>query len=146
MIKNLMLCALVMTVACGGKKQGDTTEGGGGTIDTTAHGDQTDRSGNMIPPEKMDEVTQDLKRKNMIISRCLANATEAGNVKKGTHGKIAFAIKIGTDGHATEVTVVKTSIDSQDVIGCAKKHVEEITFPNLPKPYETSYTYAMEAN
>jgi hypothetical protein len=139
-MKHVVLIALL--VACGHKKPPDTTP-----PDDNDHPVQTTNNDqNMIPPEKMDEVTQDLKRKNMIVSRCLATAMEAGEVKKGTHGHITFEINIGTDGHTTAVKVLKTDIDAKSVIGCAQKHVEDTGFPTLPKPYETSYTFAMEAN
>jgi hypothetical protein len=146
MMKNAMLVVLVVA-ACGGtqKTSGDDTNGASvvGQPDT---GDPTDRSGNMIPPEKMDEVAQDLKRKQMIVSRCMSAAQEAGEIKKGTHGKVTFEIVIDTSGKPTSVKVARTDIQNESVIGCAKRHVEDITFPQLPKPYETSFTYAMEAN
>jgi hypothetical protein len=82
----------------------------------------------------------------MIISRCLADAMEAGEVPRGTHGHIVFEIKIGTDGHATDAKVDKTDVQAKSVIDCAKKHVMDTGFPELPHPYETSFTFAMEAN
>ena len=42
--------------------------------------------------------------------------------------------------------VIKTNIESKTVTDCATKHVQETGFPTLPASYETSYTYAMEAN
>jgi hypothetical protein len=147
-MRKSVMVLVVLAAACGGKKHGDTAEGGGGpTIDTHADsGDPTDHSGNMIPPEKMDEVNNALKRKQMIISRCLADAVETKEVPKATHGKITLELTISPDGHATNVKVVKSSIDSQVVQGCVKRHVEEIGFPQIPRQYETSYTYSMEAN
>jgi hypothetical protein len=109
-------------------------------------GDPSDHSGNMIPPEKMDEVQNDLKRKQMIISRCLADAVEAGNAKKNTHGKITLEFVVSMAGRAENVKIVKSEIAAQQVQDCTKKHVEEIEFPQLPKPYETSYTFSMEAD
>jgi hypothetical protein len=135
---------VVVAAACGGHKQADTTP------DTpnpnTTDNQPPDEGGNMIPPEKMDEVQQDLKRKEMIVSHCLASAMEAGEVPRGTHGHVRFEIKIGTDGHATDVSVDKTDLQAKSVVDCAKKHVMDISFPELPHPYETSYLFAMEAN
>jgi hypothetical protein len=91
-------------------------------------------------------VNQDLKRKEMIVSHCLASSMELGEVPRGTHGVVRFEIKIGTDGHATDVSVDKTNIQAQSVLDCAKKHVMDIAFPTLPRAYETSYQFAMEAN
>jgi hypothetical protein len=100
----------------------------------------------MVPAEKMDEVTQALSRKQMIISRCLSTAVEAGEVPKSTRGKVTLEISIAPSGQATKVDVIKSSIPASSVQGCVKRKVEEIAFPELPKQYETSYTYAMEAN
>ncbi len=85
MLNRLMASGFLVVVACGGHKPADTTP------DTTATTGEatppTDNGGNMIPPEKADEITQDLKRKNMIISRCLAIAMENKDVPHGTHGR-----------------------------------------------------------
>jgi hypothetical protein len=147
MLKNLAMTVVLVAAACGGKNKNSSEEGGGATIDTQATtGDPTDRSGSMVPPEKMDEVQQALGRKQNIVSRCLSMAVEAGTAPKGARGKITLEIKISPSGQATSVQVVKTSIESPEVQGCVKKKVEEVAFPQLPKEYETSYTYAMEAN
>ena len=146
MTKKLFLLAVLTVAACGGKNKNDADEGGA-TIDTQATtGDPTDRSGSMVPPEKMDEIANLLSRKQMIISRCLSTAVEAGEAPKGTHAKITLAIKISPSGHADQVDVIKSTIDIKSVQGCVKRHVEEIAFPTLPKVYDTSHTYAMEAN
>ena len=146
MMKNALLSLLVVAACGGNKKQADQDTTGPSVVGMQDTGDSTDRSGTMIPPEKMDEVTQDLRRKQMIISQCYARAMEDGQVKRGSHGKVTFEIVISTEGKATSVKVDKTDIQEQGVLDCAKKHVEDIEFPQLPKQYETSYTFAMEAN
>ena len=140
-----ILCAVLAIAACGGKQNPNP----GPTVDETGeHADTpADQSGNMIPPEKMDEVSNDLKRKAMIISRCLADAMETKDVPRGAHGKVTLELVIGTGGHADSVKVVKSDFrNAPKVDDCVVKHVQEIEFPNLPKSYETSYTYPMEAN
>lgn len=142
-----MLLLVVLAAACGGKNKNDAEEGGGPLIDTQATtGDPTDRSGEMVPPEKMDEINNLLGRKQMIISRCLSTAVEAGEAPKGARAKVTLAISIAPSGEPSKVEVIKSSLDVASVQGCVKRHVEEMTFPTLPKQYETSYTYAMEAN
>lgn len=138
------LALIVLLAACGGHKS-QTAEPTGPQVDNTP-GTAQDQGGNMIPPEKMDEVTTNLSRRNMIVSRCLATAMENKEIPKGTHGHITFEIHIGTGGTAESVKVIKTDIESKSVVDCATKHVQETGFPTLPHPYETSYTYAMEAN
>ena len=147
MKKNLLILVVLAAAACGSKNKNDTEEGGGGSVDPNmTTGDPTDRSGEQVDPVKMDEVNQLLDRKRMIVSRCLSTAVEAGNAPKNARGKITLEIKIGPNGKTTSVEVIKASIESKEVQGCVKRKVEEISFPTLPKQYETSYTYAMEAN
>jgi hypothetical protein len=143
MTMQMSKLALLITslVACGGHKPADTTP-----VEPTGNPQVIDESASMIPPEKMDEIEHELSRKNMIISTCLATAMEAKEVPRGTHGHVTFEIKIATDGHATDIHVIKTDIQAADVIECAKKHVLDIAFPTLPKEYETSHSFAMEAN
>ena len=143
---QVFVLAVLVAAACGGKNKNDAEEGGP-TIDTQATtGDPTDRSGSMVSPETMDEISRLLQRKQMIISRCLSTAVEAGEAPKGTHAKITLAIKISTAGQVQQVDVIKSTTDLKSVQGCVKRHVEEIAFPTLPKVYDTSHTYAMEAN
>ena len=147
MTKNVLFLVLLGAVACGGKNKNDTEEAGGGTVDPNAtSGDTTDRSHEQMDPVKMEEVNHLLARKAHIVSRCLSQAIEAGTAPKGSRGKIALAISIAPTGKVSTVEVVKTSIESVEVQGCVKRKVEEITFPQFPRQFDTSYTYAMEAN
>jgi hypothetical protein len=143
MTKRLLLVVL-LAAACGGKNKNSSESS---SIDPNAtSGDPTDRSGDVVGQEKMDEVNSALQRKQMIMSHCLSTAVEAGEAPKGTHGKITLEISIAPNGKTTSVEVVKSSIEVKSVQGCVKRHVEEIAFPTLPKAYETSFTYSMEAN
>jgi TonB family protein len=147
MMKNALL-AVLLVAACGGnKKQADEDTTGPSVVGMGDSGDSSDHSGNMIPPEKMEEVTQDLKRKQTVIPQCLARAMEAGEVKRGKHGKVTLEIVISTAGKADKVNIVKSDFhEAPNVEDCVVKHVQEIEFPQLPKQYETSFTYPMEAN
>lgn len=147
MMKNVFVLVVLAAAACGSKNKNTTEEGGGGSIDPNmSSGDLTDHSGEQNDSRSMDEVNQLLDRKRQIVSRCLSMAVESGNAPKNAHGKITLEIKIGTSGKATSVEVIKATIDSPEVHGCVKRKVEEITFPVFSKPFETSYTYAMETN
>ncbi|HSN25500.1 MAG TPA: AgmX/PglI C-terminal domain-containing protein [Kofleriaceae bacterium] len=143
-MKKVLLFAVLF--ACGGHKSQPQEPQGESVLGVKDTGDPNDHSGNMIPPEKMDEIQQDLKRKEMIISRCLADAVEAGEAKKNTHGKVVVELVVSTSGKAQNVKVVKSDFTAQSINDCTKKHVEDIEFPQIPKQYETSFTYAMEAD
>jgi len=148
MVKNATLLVVLAAAACGSKNKSNADEPSrGATIDPNASSDDsTDRSSAQVDPTKMEEVNQLLDRRRNIVSRCLSTAVEAGNAPKNARGKITLEIKIGGDGKATSVQVIKSSIESPEVQGCVKRKVEEIAFPQLNKPFETSYTYAMETN
>lgn len=148
MTKTSLLIVVLAAAACGGKTKNDAQESGGGaTIDPNAtSADTTDRSGTMVGPEKMDQVNRALSRKQMIVSRCLADAVEAGHAPKNSHGKVTLEIVISPQGQATTVKVINSTIEAQQVQDCVKEKVQEIAFPELPKQIETSFTYAMEAN
>ena len=145
-MRNLALCAVVLWVAgCGGKQK----TGPGPEVDETGeHAEPVaDQSGNMIPAEKMDEINNDLKRKAMSISQCLASAMDNKSVPRGAHGKVSLEIVIQPSGQASSVKVIKSDFrEAPGIDDCVIKHVQEIAFPTLPKQYETSYTYPMEAN
>jgi hypothetical protein len=143
-MKKILLLAIL--AACGGHKSAPADPSGPSVMGVEDKGDPNDHSGRMISPEKMDEVQNDLKRKEMIISRCLADAVEAGEAKHNTHGKVTVELTVSTEGKAQNVRVVKSDIQAQSVLDCTKKHVEDIEFPQLKKNFETSFTFAMEAD
>ncbi len=138
-MKFTTLSIAIAITACGGHKQASTTT-------TPPPPPPPDNGGTMVAPEQIDEIQHDFERKNEIISNCLAMAMDAQEVKRGTHGEVSFEVVVGTNGSATSVKVIKTNLTAKSVIDCATKHVQEIEFPHIPRRYETSYEYAMEAN
>ena len=49
-------------------------------------------------------------------------------------------------GKAENVKVLKTDFQAASIGDCVVHHVQEIEFPQIPKQYPTSFTYAMEAD
>jgi hypothetical protein len=143
MVKN-MLFAVVLVAACGGKK-GDTTPKDNGGWLGGPHEDAPDQSGQMVPPEKMDEIERLLDRKSNIISKCLARAVDNKELPRNSRGKVTLDIRISPAGKADTVKIINASLDSNSLHECIIEHVKEIQFPQLPKPYPTSHTYAFEA-
>ena len=138
-MRNVLL--VVMLAACGGSKPVSPNNPG------PIEGDHVEmhNDGNMIPPEKMEEVQKDLDRKRQIVSRCLSAAVDNKELPKNSHGKVTLEIVISTAGTADTVKVVNATLESKSLSECVIEHVKEIQFPELPKQYETSYTYAFEA-
>lgn len=100
--------------------------------------------GEQVAPEKMDEINRSLERKRPIVSHCLAMAVDNKELPRSSRGKVTLEIVI-VGGKAETVKVVRTTLESKSLADCIIKHVQEIQFPELPKPYETSYTYGFEA-
>ena len=136
------LLVAVLAAGCGGGKHADTTPSGDGDSEG---GTVANHGGEMVPPEKMDEVKRSLDRKREVMSRCLANAVDNKELPKNSAGKVTLELVIGTSGKADSVKVVRATLESKTLNECVISHVKEIQFPDLPKPYETSYTYGFEA-
>ncbi len=139
MVKALMFVALL--AACGGGKKAETTPVEPERQVETA----PDQSGDMVPPETLEQITNMLARKERIMSRCLADAVDAKELPKNSRGKITLEIVIAPSGEPTTVKVIQASIESARLNECVIGHVKSIRFPELPKPYPTSYTYGFEA-
>jgi len=143
MAKYALIAVVVLAAACGGKKSGSTTVDETRSEPTEAQ--PTDNSANMVPPEKMDEITQLLDRKRTIVSRCLAIAVDNKELPKRSRGKVTLDIVISPSGKADTVKVINATLESKSLTDCVIGHVRDIQFPELPKSYPTSYTYAFEA-
>jgi hypothetical protein len=139
-IRHAWLVALLLA-GCGGKQANPMqVEETAADNEPAAH----PRSG-QVPPEKMDEINRDLERKRAVISRCIAQAVDNKELPKNSSGKVTIELVIAPGGKADSVKVVRATLQSKTLHECVINHVKDIQFPDLPKPYETSYTYGFEA-
>ena len=145
MSKTLFLVVVALCAGGGGKKKEDTTSGVTPIDPNATSGDTTDRSGSMIPPEKMDEITRLLDRKRPTVSRCLTMVVDNQELPKGSRGKMTLGITVAPNGKASKVTVIKSSLESKKLEECVIGKINEIEFPQIPSKYETTYAYAFEA-
>jgi len=137
--RGLLIASLL--AGCGGKHAETTPSGGTASDGQHAAG----QGGDQVPPEKMDEVNRDLDRKRPIMSHCLAIAVDNKELPKNSSGKVTLELVIAPNGKADNVKVVRATLESKTLNECLINHVKDIQFPELPKPYETSYTYGFEA-
>jgi outer membrane biosynthesis protein TonB len=149
MARQILISAVMVMafVACGGKKAATTTPADDTSDQEQAEADRTQEAteANMVPPEKMEEIQRILERKQRIMSRCLADAVDAKELPKNSRGKITLEIVISPSGSPDQVKVIKSSLDSPKLNECVIGHIKSMQFPELPKAYPTSYTYAFEA-
>lgn len=139
LIRRAVLAAL-LCAGCGGKHADTTPVGDTSDGEPVAHQDSA-----QVPPEKMDEISRTLERKRSVMSRCLAIAVDNKELPKNSHGKVTVELVISPGGKADSVKIVRATLQSSMLNDCVISHVKEIQFPELPKPYETSYTYGFEA-
>jgi hypothetical protein len=141
-----VLVIAILALGCGGNRADTRSPGAGGGDGATAeHPAGEGAGGDMVPPEKMDEVARSLERKRSVMPRCLAIAVDAGELPKNARGKVTLEIVVSPAGRADSVKVVRASLESRSLDDCIIGHVKEIQFPELPRPYETSFTYGFEA-
>jgi hypothetical protein len=145
-MRATLFAIVIAMTACGGGKKNEDTTGSGVTIDPNAtSGDPTDRSGKMIPDEKVVEIHRLLDRKRPTVSRCLTMVVDNQELPKGSKGKMTLSIRIAQQGQADKIEVIKSSLESKSLESCVIGKVKEIEFPQIPSPYETTYSYAFEA-
>jgi len=135
----MAVMAVLLAAACGGKQAAPTTppdDDGGGSV---TPGDT------MFRPETMDEIQRMFERKRNAVSRCLSAAIDAKELPKNSRGRITLNVVISPAGKAGDIKVAKASLESKLLTDCVIGKVREIVFPEVPKPYQTSYTYAFEA-
>jgi hypothetical protein len=104
-----------------------------------------DDSASMVPPETMDEIQRVLDRKRQSMSRCLALAVDNRELPRNAKGKVTVDLVIAPGGKATEVKIVRATIESKSLDDCVVSRVREIQFPEVPREVPTSYTYGFEA-
>jgi hypothetical protein len=136
---SLVLALAALIAGCGGKQSSDTTPA------AASETEPAQASSDMIPPETMEEIERRLDRKRRIVSHCLASAVDAKELPKNAAGKITIEIVISPAGKAETVKVVRATLESQMLTDCVIDRVKEIQFPELPRPFPTSYTYGFEA-
>jgi hypothetical protein len=141
---GFLVVFLLAAASCGGgKKPADTTpppdDDGGGEVS------RPDPGATMVAPETMDEIQRRFDRKRASVSRCLSAAVDAKELPKSSRGKVTLNVVVMPGGKAGEVTVVKATLESQRLTDCVIAKVKEISFPEVPQAFPTSYTYAFEA-
>lgn len=136
----IAMTAMTAIAGCGGSAPADTTP-----ATVPARGASADPGSEMVPPEKMDEINRNLARKRQVVSRCLALAVDNKELPRNTKGKLTVELVISPSGKADDVKIVRATVESPMLHDCVIARIKEIQFPELPKPYVTSYTYGFEA-
>jgi len=148
MTKQLLVVTCLAAMACGGgKKGGDTTPTGSGDDMLGGGGIEQppNTGGPMVSPDTMEQIQRLFERRGTAVSRCLAFVVDNKELPKNSKGRITLSVTISPSGKADDVKVLKSTLDNKSLHDCVIDRVKEIDFPELPKPYPTTYTYAFEA-
>ena len=143
-----LAAGVLFGLGCGGGQRTDTTPpggGGGGGEAQAGPAGQGGDAGDAVPPDKIDEINRQLSRKREVMSRCLSSAVDNKELPKNARGKVTVEIVISPSGAADTVKIVRASLESKMLDDCIIGHIKEIAFPQLPRSFETSYTYGFEA-
>ena len=147
MVKQLLVIA-VLIVGCGGKK-GSTTpdpDTGGGVEPGGDDGmPDNNQEGDVVSAEMLDAVQRAFQRKGGAVSRCLSLAVDNKELPKSSRGKVTLEVTITPSGAPGEIKVLKATLESKSLTECVVERVKEIQFPEVPKQFPTTYTYAFEA-
>jgi hypothetical protein len=143
MTTTRFLLSAVLIAACGGGKKAETTPAGD---EPAMEQPAPIEEPVMVSAETMDQITRLFERKGTAVSRCLSMVIDNKDLPKSSRGKITLGVTISTAGKAEDIKVIKTMLDSAPLTECVVEKVREIQFPEVPRPYQTSYTYAFEAN
>jgi len=141
--------ALIFALAaCGGGKSSsgdttpdDTTEDTGEDVSEDGTGDE------MIPPERMDEITRTLDRKrNSSGTRCIEQAIDNGELKKNARGTLSVNFVITRAGGTKEVEITQNSFDESPMMtDCIVALMADLAFGELPRDLPWSYKFRFEA-
>lgn len=143
-MKSILMACVIVAAACGGGGQQQSTEEPA-FVPQGNQGDSTDRSGEMVPPETIEQINNMLARKDKVMSRCLASAIDSGELKKSSRGKVLVELVVSPSGAPKDVKITQSSLESEALFSCIRGHIESIVFPAVPKDFPTSYTYGFEA-
>lgn len=137
--------AFVLAAACGGSQKAADEPVVDDDEEEVADDEEEDTGDDvMVEPEKLEDLQRTMERRSPRVSRCYADALEAGELKPSDRGEVTVGLTVTESGKATNVRVLQSSIKSKMVEDCVLEEVRSARFTTLPKPVEFSYTYKLE--
>ncbi|HPH67950.1 MAG TPA: AgmX/PglI C-terminal domain-containing protein [Kofleriaceae bacterium] len=137
------VAAGLLAASCGGSSKQTATTMPTSETETPVVSDG--ESGTMESAEALDGINRALDRKRPMAARCLSEAVDRKEFPSSSHGKMTLGFSISADGKASNIKVIKSTLESEQLAACVIAIVERITFPSLQASRDWSYTYAFEA-
>src|SRR5688500_9682026 len=97
----MLMAAAAGVMACGGKGKAEDTGPEEGVAEEGMSEDDP-CAGEMCPPEKLEQIQNELDRKRGVATRCLTDAVDAGEADKNARGKILVEFVIQRNGQAKD--------------------------------------------
>jgi hypothetical protein len=96
-----------------------------------------------IPPDKEAEIQLLLQQRNPSTLKCYSDVlTEKHD--RAFKGHVAVLLTLDTSGHATEVSIVNSSLNNKEVHDCLIAKLKEFEFPQLDHGGSMQYVYHFE--
>jgi hypothetical protein len=96
-----------------------------------------------VPPEKVDEIQEILRRKQQDLAHCWNEEAERSK-NRSLVVDLMLKLTIGSAGKANRVEMVRNSIQSKDFDACVLGMVRNFDFPAIPAALELTWPYSFK--
>jgi hypothetical protein len=96
-----------------------------------------------IAPDKQAEIQLLLQQRNPSTLKCYSDVLSEKH-DRAFKGHVAVLITLESSGHASEVTIVNSSLNNKEVHDCLISKLKEFEFPQLEHGGSMQYVYHFE--
>jgi outer membrane biosynthesis protein TonB len=141
-MKHLAACLLALSLcACGnGANKPPPRTGGGDEPARPAPG--PDDMGS-VPAEKVEELNEYFTKKGVQVSRCYQEELQRRG-ERSLVGKVMVKMRLGTDGKASKVEVLETTLKTPAVEQCIVELIQAWNLPELPNAIVWTWTFEFQ--
>jgi outer membrane biosynthesis protein TonB len=96
-----------------------------------------------LPGEKVEELNDYFTKKGTRVARCYQQELERRGDRSLT-GKVTVKMRIGTDGKASRVEVLETTLNTPSVEQCIIQDIQGWSLPELPNAVVWTWTFEFQ--
>lgn len=131
-------CAIVMTLGCATSDQA----GGEERVTVVRPQEQTAETGG-ISPDKEAEIQLLLQQRNPSTLKCYSDVLSEKH-DRAFKGSVAVLVSLEPSGKASDVKIVNSTLNNQEVHDCLIAKIKEFEFPQLEHKGSMQYVYHFE--
>jgi hypothetical protein len=140
--QNLLGLAGALIISAAGFGCATSGQGGEERVTVMRNEDKVPETGG-IPPDKEAEIQLLLQQRNPSTLKCYSDVlTEKHD--RAFKGHVAVLLTLDTSGHATDVSIVNSSLNNKEVHDCLIAKLKEFEFPQLEHGGSMQYVYHFE--